>query len=129
MSFRLIKELEKYRPRGNSFFETMSRGFLRETLSGLSLYVLGSVCLVFAFKKFTDEFKYGVVNVMKNVGACSIKITYKTKTYLISFNFSELLKQLWQQPNTTKCLKLFFYTRWQKTVWTTAADILYWQYC
>ena len=62
-----MKELEKYRPRGNSFFETMSRGFLRETLSGLSLYVLGSVCLVFAFKKFSGPFTYGVVDVMKNV--------------------------------------------------------------
>ena len=76
-----MKELEKYRPRGNSIFETMSRGFLRGTLlTGLSLYVLGSVCLIFAYKKFTDPFKYGVVDVMNNVSF------FLEKNYIIILN-------------------------------------------
>ena len=64
---RLMLGLEKYRPRGNSIFERLSRGFLKITLSGVSLFTLGSVALIKIYEMITKPKVYGAIDVYNRV--------------------------------------------------------------
>jgi len=69
---KLMLGLEKYRPRGNSIFERLSRGFLKITLSGVSLFTLGSVALIKIYEMFTKPKVYGAIDVYNRMAISKI---------------------------------------------------------